>query len=148
MIEQCRSSAHTLFLLLAHFVRSYKFLRHFPLSQTDLPTPQAGILEILDHTSSSFEQSSLYNSNTYFGARPQQALTQAIPPTPDGASNNKPLTSRVSRAGLSMSDQLLARNPEVDYTPPELISSVISDAGILTPSAVSQFLVNMWNDEL
>lgn len=47
-----------------------------------------------------------------------------------------------------MSDLHLALNPEVDYTPPELISSVISDAGILTPSAVSQFLVNMWNDEL
>jgi len=36
------------------------------------------------------------------------------------------------------------RCPEVDYTQPDLITLVISDVGVLTPSGVSQYLVGMF----
>lgn len=62
-----------------------------------------------------------------------------------------------------MSSEQIARNPEVDYTRyptpsqipqslsqpisfirPDLISLVFSDVGILTPEAISQYLVAMF----
>ncbi|RKF82574.1 Translation initiation factor eIF-2B subunit alpha [Golovinomyces cichoracearum] len=33
----------------------------------------------------------------------------------------------------------------VDFTPPALISALISESGVLTPSAVSEELINVWN---
>lgn len=35
------------------------------------------------------------------------------------------------------------RNPEVDYTPPEYITLLFTDAGILTPEGISSYLVTM-----
>ena len=35
------------------------------------------------------------------------------------------------------------RNPEVDYTPPEFITLLFTDAGILTPEGISSYLVTM-----
>jgi translation initiation factor eIF-2B subunit alpha len=45
-----------------------------------------------------------------------------------------------------MTLEQLSDNPEVDYTRPELISNIVSDVGILTPSAVSQYLVQIFAD--
>ncbi len=45
-----------------------------------------------------------------------------------------------------MTPEQLANNPEVDYTRPDLISLVFSDVGILTPSGISQYLVNIFAD--
>jgi translation initiation factor eIF-2B subunit alpha len=47
---------------------------------------------------------------------------------------------------LIMSAEQLSDNPEVDYTRPEMIANVVSDVGILTPSAVSQYLVQIFAD--
>jgi translation initiation factor eIF-2B subunit alpha len=43
-----------------------------------------------------------------------------------------------------MSMDQLAKNPDVDYTRPDLITLVFSDVGILTPDGVSQFLVGIF----
>ncbi|PLB47227.1 translation initiation factor 2B, alpha subunit [Aspergillus steynii IBT 23096] len=41
--------------------------------------------------------------------------------------------------------QQLAHSSEVvDYTPPHLISALITDSGVLTPSAVSEELIKIW----
>lgn len=38
----------------------------------------------------------------------------------------------------------LGRDGKVDYTPPELITALITESGVHTPSAVSEELIKMW----
>lgn len=38
----------------------------------------------------------------------------------------------------------LPLNESVDFTPPHLISALITDSGVLTPSAVSEELIKIW----
>lgn len=43
------------------------------------------------------------------------------------------------------SDNILS-GPSIDYTAQEYITALITDLGVLTPSAVSEELIKMWND--
>ena len=36
------------------------------------------------------------------------------------------------------------RHDAVDFTPPHLISALITESGVLTPSAVSEELIKIW----
>lgn len=48
---------------------------------------------------------------------------------------------------FSRSDNLgPLRSPSIDYTPHEYITALITDLGVLTPSAVSEELIKMWYD--
>lgn len=40
-----------------------------------------------------------------------------------------------------MSQEQEQLNPEVDYTPPELVTAIISDVGVLTPGGVADALL-------
>ncbi|ODV64054.1 translation initiation factor eIF2B subunit alpha [Ascoidea rubescens DSM 1968] len=40
----------------------------------------------------------------------------------------------------------LNRNPKLDFTPPDYVTALITDLGVLTPSAVSHELIKMWYD--
>jgi translation initiation factor eIF-2B subunit alpha len=99
---------------------SYKFLRYFPLSQYDLPTHNQNILALPAHRSAT-------------------ANTQTRRPSLLSSSNFLNSSDQ-----LVMSEEQLRNNPEVDYTRPELITLVLSDAGILTPEGVSQYLVGIY----
>lgn len=57
-----------------------------------------------------------------------------------------PTSARGPQAITTMTKEQLAKNPEVDYTTPDLISLVFTDVGILTPEGVSQFLVGIYAD--
>jgi len=109
---------------------SYKFHRLFPLSQNDLPT----------HTENTLA----------FPQLPDRPPPQGDPEAPASARRHSQVPSRSlnlvsALAGkLSMTDEQLSQNPEVDYTRPDLISLVFSDVGILTPDGVSQYLVGMF----
>ncbi|KAI0062290.1 nagb/rpia/CoA transferase-like protein [Artomyces pyxidatus] len=115
---------------------SYKFHRLFPLSQDDLPTHNPGIL--------SFSQ-------------PQHHLTPELVARPSVSSTSRPALKTsinssstpntllpASSVQRTMTDEQISRNPDVDYTRPDLISLVFSDVGILTPEGVSQYLVGMF----
>ncbi|QPG76672.1 translation initiation factor eIF-2B subunit alpha [Brettanomyces nanus] len=43
-------------------------------------------------------------------------------------------------------DEGLVDHPNVDFTPHQYITALISDLGVLTPSAVSEELIKMWYD--
>ena len=46
---------------------------------------------------------------------------------------------------LEQGEAAVARcSPRVDYTPPSLVSLLFTDLGILTPSAVSDELINLY----
>lgn len=43
-------------------------------------------------------------------------------------------------------DEDIGNSPHVDFTPHEFITALITDLGVLTPSAVSEELIKMWYD--
>jgi len=114
---------------------SYKFHRLFPLSQYDLPT---------------------HNPNILAFPHIVQALPSALtapPSTTTSLQNFSPILDNptslhesqpVSLYPMTMTMEQISRNPDVDYTRPDLISLVFSDVGSLTPEGVSQYLVGMF----
>ncbi|QRV77543.1 translation initiation factor eIF-2B beta subunit [Ceratobasidium sp. AG-Ba] len=90
-------------------------------------------------------------------SREQYNINMLAPPTPSmsrAPSSIKggffdpltPTSARGPQAVTMMTKEQLAKNPEVDYTTPDLISLVFTDVGILTPEGVSQFLVGIYAD--
>ncbi|KAI0256671.1 IF-2B-domain-containing protein [Lactifluus subvellereus] len=114
---------------------SYKFHRLFPLSQYDLPTHNSGILSFARPTtrpSTEQIQASLQLKGSHDGAT-----------VSDEHSSTSILPSMTSPP-RTMTEEQISRNPDVDYTRPDLISLVFSDVGVLTPEGVSQYLVGMF----
>ncbi|KAF9551812.1 translation initiation factor eIF-2B subunit alpha [Mortierella hygrophila] len=100
---------------------SYKFVRLFPLNQYDLPTYNADTL--------SFQELNVdYDSKS------------------DDAGFVTP--SALSQTALHMKtseDQgSQGSNPLVDYTPPNYITLLFTDLGVLTPSGVSDELIKLY----
>jgi len=93
---------------------SYKFLRHFPLSQTDLPMPR--------HPDSTIPE-------------PPLSFPSHSKPVPDELKTD-------SRGRPELGEDMERRNPTVDVTAPNLIDFIITDLGApLSPTSVSQYLV-------
>jgi translation initiation factor eIF-2B subunit alpha len=94
---------------------SYKFLRHFPLSQTDLPMPR----------------------------HPDSTIPE--PPLTFPSHSNPALAGELktdSRGRPELGEDMERRNPTVDVTAPNLIDFIITDLGApLSPASVSQYLV-------
>ncbi|KIP09129.1 hypothetical protein PHLGIDRAFT_18738 [Phlebiopsis gigantea 11061_1 CR5-6] len=111
---------------------SYKFHRHFPLSQYDLPTHTPSIL--------SFPVLSAGSSDTH---DQNSGTSPEVAPGPDDG-NSRARQSSQAVPEWRMTAEQISCNPEVDYTRPDLISLVFSDVGILTPEGVSQYLVGMF----
>lgn len=57
---------------------------------------------------------------------------------------SEPTRSPRASPHRTMTSEQMERNPNVDYTTPDLISLVFSDVGVLTPGGVSQYLVGMF----
>ncbi|KAG8908569.1 translation initiation factor eIF-2B subunit alpha [Tulasnella sp. 408] len=113
---------------------SYKFLRFFPLSQYDLPIDNSSLLTLPSQKPSA----------------PRHSLTLASPMTPRAVQSQSggipSFFGNSSRDAVpEMSQEQIAKNPEVDYTRPDLITLVFSDVGILTPDGISSFLLNVKN---
>lgn len=95
---------------------SHKFVRIFPLSQFDLPIEQ----KVLDFKVA---------DDTRKPTKDLESETGFHFPNPESP------TSKCS--GKSLDDA-------VDFTPPDLISCIITESGVLTPSAVSEELIKIW----
>ncbi|KAF7970013.1 hypothetical protein HWV62_25382 [Athelia sp. TMB] len=110
---------------------SYKFHRLFPLSQYDLPTHNPSILSF-PRTVPSPSGSAAPSSSPDFQPEPGNTLMKSKAPT------------SALMIPLSMTSEQISRNPDVDYTRPDLISLVLSDVGSLTPEGVATYLVGMF----
>lgn len=98
---------------------SYKFLRHYPLSQTDLPTPR--------HEGKSSRELPLSFPTSY---------------TTTNVSRSEEKGGGQVNHHLEMTKEMMDRNPSVDVTTPDLIDFIITDLGApLSPTSVSQYLV-------
>lgn len=103
---------------------SYKFLRHYPLSQTDLPIPR------LAHSGS---------------IEPPLSFESAMPSQPQKTSirdEDQQQSNEASIGRREMTKEMEELNPMVDVTTPDLIDFIITDLGApLSPTSVSQYLV-------
>jgi translation initiation factor eIF-2B subunit alpha len=108
---------------------SYKFLRHFPLSQTDLPIPR------LASSGSSDPPLSFLSTMP-----PQSGKAGAL--TGPGAVQDLFNQPAPSPGGMEMTKEMEDLNPMVDVTTPDLIDFIMTDLGApLSPTSVSQYLV-------
>ncbi|GMK58250.1 hypothetical protein CspeluHIS016_0502820 [Cutaneotrichosporon spelunceum] len=107
---------------------SYKFLRHYPLSQTDLPMPQ-------DENKMPLTLSTdIPNTHADLDRRPSASQLPSGSVTPAGTVVH-PATSVLSKACMD-------NQPKFDVTFPQLVDFIITDLGTpLSPTSVSQYLV-------
>ncbi|CAG8489328.1 12406_t:CDS:2 [Ambispora gerdemannii] len=118
-------------------IESYKFVRLFPLNQYDLPTHTPDLLTFPDLSSST-----------------QNDDSESIPSSPltchehkhrkdsDGSSGGYPDLDKA--ANIESAQDFESNNPTVDYTPPQYITLLCTDLGVLTPSGVSDELIKLY----
>lgn len=103
---------------------SYKFARLFPLNQSDLPESMSDNPSQLD-----FVDTTHYTNHTTEQQPQQPSTTTTIPGLVD-----------YSKYG----DMVKVKNPKCDYTPAKYITLLLTDLGVLTPSAVSDELIRLY----
>lgn len=105
---------------------SYKFVRLYPLGMSDLPVRQNIInFEPVDEEEEEEVRAVIDGKEKK-----------------DGAANDE------TDAGATGKDrqgkEITSLEDAVDFTPPNLISALITENGVLTPSAVSEELIKLW----
>lgn len=111
---------------------SHKFVRAFPLGQQDIGVEQ----NVLDFTTDVEEY--------------DREETGLLTPKADLASKRligEDISAGLDESGYFGKDALqsdVQDSNAVDYTPPEYISALISENGVLTSSAISEELIKIW----
>ena len=106
---------------------SYKFARLYPLNQSDLPTMgHAAQLNFVD--TASWEMTG--------------GLVGKAPVNTD--EDGKVDASSVPGVVQFRPNQIKVKNPPCDYTPAKYITLLFTDLGVLTPSAVSDELIRLY----
>jgi translation initiation factor eIF-2B subunit alpha len=114
---------------------SYKFVRLYPLGMADLPVRQSIIrFEPKDdeedtQTYDEWETKSQLQQDDTDNNTDGQEGSHRQPPSPSPTKHGQEITN--------LSDA-------VDFTPPNLISALITENGVMTPSAVSEELIKLW----
>jgi translation initiation factor eIF-2B subunit alpha len=114
---------------------SYKFVRLYPLGMADLPVRQSIIrFEPKDdeedtQTYDEWETKSQLQQDDTDNNTDGQEGSHRQPPSPSPTKQGQEITN--------LSDA-------VDFTPPNLISALITENGVMTPSAVSEELIKLW----
>ncbi|CZR63436.1 related to translation initiation factor eIF-2B alpha subunit (guanine nucleotide exchange factor eIF-2B alpha subunit) [Phialocephala subalpina] len=98
---------------------SHKFVRLYPLGQYDLGIDQ----EVIEFTT--------YDEK----ASPEMDFVEKTPMANEKEEYFNPAMDML---------KLRSIGDAVDFTPPALVSALITESGVLTPSAVSEELISMW----
>lgn len=115
---------------------SYKFARLFPLNQNDLPETkeqQAPFRPAILLQPSGSTAAATADASGSSSASPLPAINSA-----SADLLFSPATPR------QYAEKLTTLNPSCDYTPPEFLTLLFTDIGILTPSAVSDELIKLY----
>lgn len=115
---------------------SHKFVRLYPLSQYDLPIDQQVVNfkteeELKEETDAESKKGVEGKSSESQNRKSIDGKAEHMNALLNGASADK------SAVGSHRVDT-------VDFTPPHLISALITESGVLTPSAVSEELIKIW----
>ncbi|EEH40314.1 translation initiation factor eIF-2B subunit alpha [Paracoccidioides lutzii Pb01] len=111
---------------------SHKFVRLYPLGQYDLPINQKVIDFQTDQTSEPSGQTSGVQTDEHSFQSTTKEKTNHL----DALLNGQTFAPRENRRPI--------KRDAVDFTPPHLISALITESGVLTPSAVSEELIKIW----
>lgn len=121
---------------------SYKFLRHYPLSQTDLPMPRDAGLK-LPLTFAAEVPTTPTASSFSHKATPSQSQSQP----PSGSTTPSSPTSAPAGPKRELSKEMADCQPKFDVTYPNLVDFIITDLGTpLSPTSVSQYLVAQFSE--
>jgi len=104
-------------------IQSFKFARLFPLNQSDLPELGTCMRDKLTFVDTAILRATLSETHSVGGMK-------AKPPYIPGL--------------IEMPDQVRVENPPCDYTPAKYITLLFTDLGVLTPSAVSDELIRLY----
>jgi translation initiation factor eIF-2B subunit alpha len=102
---------------------SYKFARIYPLHQADFPLHPMAPLEFVDTT----QTTDAHNGND----------------NKSDDTDNTDNTAPVFQA-IALDESIQVVNPPVDFTPAKFITLLFTDLGVLTPSAVSDELIRLY----
>ena len=105
---------------------SYKFVRLYPLGQYDLGIEQKIVDFRTDEPDIGAPQAG--------PAKLEEQRQEYFAPVP-ATNGTNPSSSPVP---------IMNQSDAVDFTPPNLISALITESGVLTPSAVSEELIKLW----
>ncbi|KAL9624148.1 MAG: hypothetical protein Q9160_001670 [Pyrenula sp. 1 TL-2023] len=117
---------------------SYKFVRLYPLGQYDLPVRQRVVEFKTTTTTDNVGEGGGVDGKV---ESPGEIRGQG---EVDGYFDLKGEGKKESTAAGNEDDSLVNEDETVDFTPPHLISALITENGVLTPSAVSEELIKLW----
>jgi len=113
---------------------SHKFVRLYPLGQYDLPIDQR-VIDFKTEEDIAAEAVQPVNKNN---GNPSSSAELNLLPEEKKSDNERSLN------GEHDTNARAVRHDVVDFTPPHLISALITESGVLTPSAVSEELIKIW----
>jgi translation initiation factor eIF-2B subunit alpha len=117
---------------------SYKFVRLYPLGIRDLPIKQSIIRfepEDMEQQQQQDEEEENEQQRSMPAGTPENGSAVGSGQASPGTKNTR---SRQETATTSRLEDA------VDFTPPDLIAALITENGVLTPSAVSEELIKLW----
>lgn len=125
-------------------VESHKFVRLYPLGQHDLGIEQT-VLDFRDGEGGDGggdegDGAALGSENAKNRAKAEGISSE------DGGGMNEANDASRSTGGITnvKPPDIPGAGAAVDFTPPELITALITESGVHTPSAVSEELINIW----
>lgn len=126
---------------------SHKFVRLFPLGQDDLNVKQ-NILHFTTEDANGGDRDGVHmprgRSDTLDSlSKKWKEGTPRVDEDLQEYFDNLQVASP-ARSDSDRSEMVRDRREAVDYTPPDLITALITEAGVLTPSAVSEDLIKIW----
>ncbi|OKL58139.1 hypothetical protein UA08_06483 [Talaromyces atroroseus] len=113
---------------------SHKFVRLYPLGQYDLPIEQH-VINFKTEEDIAAEDA----SQPVVAPQDTSAKTEA-----SSEEKAKHMTALLNGAPAQQPNVSSMRRDTVDFTPPHLITALITEGGVLTPSAVSEELIKIW----
>jgi len=117
---------------------SHKFVRLYPLGQYDLPIDQR-IIEFKTEEDVIAEQKQAAERSNGQSDKPTAEKPEASP-----EKRAEHMSALLDGAPPDKESSKTVRRDAVDFTPPHLISALITESGVLTPSAVSEELIKIW----
>lgn len=112
---------------------SHKFVRLYPLSQYDLPIEQ----DVIRFTAGEDQEEERKKDVEDEGGEGEGKEKEK-------GEGKKREAHRERNVSKTTTMAIKDANAAVDFTPPDLISALITESGVLTPSAVSEELIRIW----
>lgn len=116
---------------------SYKFVRLYPLGIRDLPIKQSIIRFEPEDMEQQQQQDEEENEQ-------QRSMLAGTPENGSAVGSGQASPGTKNTRGRQETATTTRLEDAVDFTPPDLISALITENGVLTPSAVSEELIKLW----